>query len=104
MSLFTNLIASDIVENIEIRLKSNNGYLEKNSKSNLLAYIMIYYNDMKREVAISPKENKYHLTKLSMLLSEYKNYSIEYSYALLESCLLHSSSPIELFNSVKGST
>lgn len=100
-SLLSSLVALEISNELKTRLKTDNGYLRQDRKSNLLAYIMIHYVDIKREVNSDDKLNSQHVNDVVFLMSIYKNNSLEQSYHFIEKNLEKSNSPIDFYNKIK---
>lgn len=76
-------------------LKTNNHYLDKSYKSDLLAFIMINYYNLQLEFSNKTQNNLQ--MELAYLMAKYGNISIYKAYKIVHKSLSISNSPVQLF-------
>ncbi len=80
-----------------VGLEYDNGYLSKNVKSDILAYIMIHFTDLKLEVStLDVRDNS--IKELSYLVSKYHNISVYSARLITFEYVNISKNPVSLFH------
>ena len=95
--LVVSKLTADQQHSSAVDLEYNTGYLTQNLKSDVLAYIMIHYNDLKLESSIL-EVNSESINELSYLVSKYKNISLSEAKFITFQYINSSKNPVSLFH------